>query len=69
MTQVDAPFLGAMFTDGATVETGSGVFRTTVEELVEPARDGTSPPGMCGGPTGPTGLSVGWDILANVTTA
>ena len=33
MTQVDAPALGKIFTDGATFETGGGVFRMAVEEL------------------------------------
>jgi hypothetical protein len=33
MTQVDAPALGTIFTDGATIQTGSGVFRMAVEEL------------------------------------
>lgn len=35
MTQVDAPNLGTIFTDGATIETANGVFRIAVEELGE----------------------------------
>lgn len=33
MTQVDAPKLDAVFTDGATIETENGVFRVAVTEL------------------------------------
>lgn len=33
MTQVDAPALDTIFTDGATIKTGSGVFRMAVEDL------------------------------------